>query len=334
MMRLPVVLLSAVIFSGFPGASAKAADTADTSPLVLESKIALGDVEGRIDHMAIDTQRGRLFVAELGNDTVAVVSLADAKVLHVIDHLKEPQGVGYLASADTLYIANGGDGTVGIYSGVDYTLRQRLDLKDDADNIRIDKNADQIFVGYGRGAIAAIDGTTGQKVGHVALQAHPEGFQLETDGARIFVNLPSTRQIAVIDRVAGKQVAQWSLRYQGNFPMALDAQGRRVLVAFRNPPRLAAYAMEDGAALATAEVCGDADDLFFDAKRSRVYVSCGEGVVDVLEAQETGFRRLARIPTEPGARTALFSAEQDRLFVAVRASPVEPAGIWIFRPDF
>jgi hypothetical protein len=92
--------------------------------------------------------------------------------------------------------------------------------------------------------------------------------------------------------------------------------------------------MEDGAALATAEVCGDADDLFFDAKRSRVYVSCGEGVVDVLEAQETGFRRLARIPTEPGARTALFSAEQDRLFVAVRASPVEPAGIWIFRPDF
>jgi hypothetical protein len=232
-----------------------------------------------------------------------------------------------------VYIANGGDGTVGIYNGADYSLRQRLDLRDDADNVRIDKNANQILIGYGGGGIATIDGGTAQQVGNVQLQAHPEGFQLTNDGARIFVNLPSTRQIAVIDRAAGKQVAQWSLRYQGNFPMALDEQGRRVLVAFRNPPRLAAYAMPDGSALATAEVCGDADDVFFDAKRNRVYVSCGEGVVDVLNAQETGFAGLARIPTEPGARTALFSPERDRLFVAVRANPVEPAGIWIFRPN-
>src|SRR5262245_8495752 len=34
------------------------------------SKIPLGDVSGRIDHLAIDLARRRLFVAELGNDTV------------------------------------------------------------------------------------------------------------------------------------------------------------------------------------------------------------------------------------------------------------------------
>jgi hypothetical protein len=128
-------------------------------------------------------------------------------------------------------------------------------------------------------------------------------------------------------------VTQWNLRYQGNFPMALDEQKQRVLVAFRSPPRLVAYAMEDGTPLATAEICGDADDVFVDAKRGRVYVSCGEGMLDILEAGGAEFARLARMPTEPGARTALFSPERDRLFVAVRASAVEPAGIWIFRPD-
>jgi hypothetical protein len=115
--------------------------------------------------------------------------------------------------------------------------------------------------------------------------------------------------------------------------MALDEPNQRVLAAFRNPPRLSAYAMADGAPVATIEICGDADDVFVDAKRSRVYVSCGEGVLDILESRDTGYARLARIPTEPGARTALFSSDRDRLFVAVRASPVEPAGIWIFRPD-
>ncbi len=329
---LAVVTL-AVTFSSVPDVPAMAGEPADAAPLVIEAKIALGTVAGRIDHLALDTNRGRLFVAELGNDTVAVVSLPERKVIHVIDHLKEPQGVGYLGSNDTLYVANAGDGTVGMYAAADYSFRHRLDLKDDADNIRVDTSTNQVFVGYGSGAIAAIDPATGQQVGNVALKGHPESFQLSRDGQRIFVNVPTVRAIAVIDRSAGKQVAQWTLRYQGNFPMALDEPNERVLVAFRNPPRLSAYAMQDGAPLGTLEICGDADDVFVDAKRGRVYVSCGEGMLDILESRDTGFARLARIPTEPGARTALFDPEWDRLFVAVRASPIEPAGIWIFRPD-
>jgi hypothetical protein len=71
--------------------------------------------------------------------------------------------------------------------------------------------------------------------------------------------------------------------------------------------------------------CGDADDVFVDPKRHRVYVSCGEGVVDVFEQQGDDFWRLARIPTVSGARTSLFAPELDRLFVAVRAQWKEPA---------
>jgi hypothetical protein len=80
------------------------------------------------------------------------------------------------------------------------------------------------------------------------------------------------------------------------------------------------------------ETCGDADDVFVDRKRRRVYVSCGEGAVDVLEAGEAGYRRLGRVPTVSGARTSLFVPETDRLFVAVRATSHEPAAIWVFRP--
>jgi hypothetical protein len=328
-----LIVASATIFSSIPKLLAMEAEPTARAPLLLEAKVGLGTVEGRIDHMALDAKRGRLFVAELGNNTVAVVSLSDRRVIHVIDGLKEPQGVGYLASNDTLYVANGGDGTLLMYAGADYALTGRLDLRDDADNIRVDENTNQIFVGYGGGAIALIDAATSRQVGNVSLKGHPESFQLSRDGQRIFVNVPTVRAVAVIDRAASKQVAQWNLRYQGNFPMALDEPNQRILVAFRSPPRLSAYAMSDGAPLATIEICGDADDVFLDANRRRVYVSCGEGMLDILESRDAGFARIARIPTEPGARTALFNPERDRLFVAVRARPAEPAGIWIFRPD-
>src|SRR5476649_443976 len=95
--------------------------SAPTDALTLERKIPLGDVAGRIDHLAFDLARRRLFLAELGNNSVSVVDLAEGKVLHRIFGLKEPQGVGYAPSADILYVANAGDGAVHRYRGADFS---------------------------------------------------------------------------------------------------------------------------------------------------------------------------------------------------------------------
>ena len=84
--------------------------------------------------------------------------------------------------------------------------------------------------------------------------------------------------------------------------------------------------------IASPDICGDADDLFVDAKRHRVYVSCGQGFIDVLDAQGNAYQRVARIPTVSGARTSLFVTELDRLILAVRASSGEPAALWVYRP--
>src|SRR5512132_3747987 len=48
-------------------------------PLLLERRIPLADVSGRIDHMAVDLRRQRLFVAELGNGTIDVIDLTTGK---------------------------------------------------------------------------------------------------------------------------------------------------------------------------------------------------------------------------------------------------------------
>jgi hypothetical protein len=94
--------------SGWPTAHAA------EPPLVLEAKIPLGNVAGRIDHMAVDLARNRLFVAELGNNSVGVVDLAARKLVHRITGLREPQGLAYAEETDTLYVANRGDGSVRI----------------------------------------------------------------------------------------------------------------------------------------------------------------------------------------------------------------------------
>jgi YVTN family beta-propeller protein len=304
----------------------------DQLPLQLEARILLGNVRGRIDHMAVDLKRQRLFVAELGNDSVGVVDLATHTLVQTITGLNEPQGVGYEPSTDTLYVANARDGSVKLFEGVAYKAAGQIELGGDADNVRIDVKAGRVVVGYGSGGLAMVDPSTRSKVQNVLLKAHPESFQIDTDTGRIFVNLPDAHAVAVVDGKSGSTLAAWPMNKGGNFAMAADRDRSRLLVAFRSPPELAAFSMADGKSIAKAETCGDVDDLFVDAKRERVYVSCGSGFVDVFETMGASYRHMARIPTSAGARTSLFVPEMDRLLVAVRAGPDGPAAIWMFKP--
>jgi YVTN family beta-propeller protein len=309
------------------------AQAVEPPPVVLENKIDLGKVSGRIDHMAFDPDRNRLFVAELGNNTVGVVNINERKVVHVITGLSEPQGIGYASASDTIYVANGGDGSVRLYRGADYAQTGRIDLGSDADNIRVDPAGNRVLVGYGSGAIAVINTPGPRKTAEFPLPAHPESFQLDGKTSQIFVNVPNSRAIVVLDGLTGQKAATWPLRSAlGNFPMALDDEARRVVVAFRSPARLGAFSMSNGESVANVELCRDADDLFLDAKRHLTYVSCGQGFLDVFDTREGGYRRLARLPTAAGARTSYFAPSADRLFVAVRSTSTEPASIWVFRP--
>jgi DNA-binding beta-propeller fold protein YncE len=308
------------------------AQQTSNAPLALERKIPLGEVRGRIDHLAIDTKRQRLFIAELGNNSLGVVDLAAGKVLRRIGGLSEPQGVAYVPFADSVFVANAGDGSVHVLRGDDLALIGRIELGEDADNVRVDIQRDRVLVGYGNGALAVIDPATRTKAADIRLKGHPESFQIDETGSKVFVNVPDARDIEVADLASE---ATRSLPTQGagsNFPMAIDREAHRVLVVFRSPPTLMAVSSQDGRVVAKVETCSDADDVFVDPKRRRVYVSCGEGVVDVLEQRDAEYRRLARVPTVSGARTSLFVPELDRLVVAVRARSSEPAAIWVFRP--
>jgi hypothetical protein len=277
-----------------------------------------------MDHLAIDLKRKWLFVAELGSDSLGVVNLVAGKVLRTITGLSEPQGIGYEPITDAVYVANGSDGSVRILRGEDLAAVGRIDLSDDADDVRIDADRKRVLVGYGAGAVAIIDPTIRTKVGDIRLKAHPESFQI--DGDRVFVNVPDARLIEVADLTDGEVVGAWSTQpNHSNFPMAMDREAHRLFVVFRSPARLVVMSAADGGVVGSLDACGDADDVFVDTKRHRVYVTCGAGVVDVFEYRGGSYQRVGQIPTVSGARTSLFVPELDRLFVAVRSSGNGPA---------
>jgi hypothetical protein len=328
----PLIVALSLASAILPAASTHSA-TASAAPLVLETKIPLGRIEGRIDHLALDPRRGRLYVAELGNDTVGIVDLRTRRLVRNAGGFDQPQGIAYEPSTDTVYVANGGDGSVGVFRADDFAAVGRLAVGKDADNVRVDRATGRVYIGYGA-ALAIVDPSARTKVAEFALKGHPEGFQLDPAGDRIFANVPDAREIAVLDLSARRQLASWSTgSLEANYPLALDGGNRSVIVVFRRPARLERFDVQDGRRLNGTGVCADADDVFVDAHRHRVYVICGEGAVESFDSAKQEFTRVGRLETTPGSRTGLFVPELDRLLVAVRAAGRESAAVWILRPE-
>src|ERR1700736_843734 len=216
-------LLSAIAAGVLIWPAASLTYAAELDPLQLEVKIPLDDVAGRIDHMAVDISRQRLYVAELGNDSMGIVDLKSRHLVHRISGLKEPQGVGYVPATDTVYVSNAGDGSVLFFGGSDNVASGRIELGRDADNIRVDSVSNLVFVGYGSGGLAAIDPIRRIKFADIPLPGHPERFQIDRDTNNIYVNIPNASAIAVVDRLARTQTASWAITSaHRNFPMAID----------------------------------------------------------------------------------------------------------------
>ncbi len=308
-------------------------DAAENPPLELVRTIPMPGVEGRIDHMAADIDGQRLFVAALGNNTLEVLDVKQGKRLHTITGLCEPQGVAYLPHAGRIVVANGNDGSCRFFDSHTYQLTVQIDCKEDADNVRYDDQADRIFVGYGKGALAEIDLTMLKRVTDIRLPGHPESFQLEKQGSRVFINVPDARQVAVVDRKQGELVAHWPMEeFQANFPMALDEENHRLLVGCRKPARLVVLNTRSGKVVDSQLCSGDTDDVFYDARRRRIYVSGGEGSLSVFQQTDADhYNLLATVPTAPGARTSLFVSAASRLYVAVPHRGKQQAEIWEYR---
>jgi DNA-binding beta-propeller fold protein YncE len=300
-------------------------------PLAFVRAIELPRVEGRIDHLTIDSAQQRLFVAALGNNSVEVLDLRSATDTRSIPGFHEPQGIGQPLDGNLVAVANGGTGDLVLVGRTDLRVAKTVSLGDDADNVRVDRLTRHFFVGYGSGALAAIT-EDGRRVGDVKLDGHPESFQLQASGTRIFVNVPDARHIAVVDRRAMKVEATWPITTaSANYPMALDEAGHRLFVGCRRPAVVLVINTDTGKVVSSAEIAGDTDDMFYDVKRQRLYVIGGDGFVDVLRRSDRDhLERIARVTTAAGARTGLFVPDSDRLYVAVPHRGRQRAEIRVF----
>jgi DNA-binding beta-propeller fold protein YncE len=337
-MKNLATLCLAVLISASLALSQDQPSIPEKSPLLLVQEIPLPNVGGRIDHFTFDAKRKRVIGAALGNNTVEVVDTFAGRDIHSITGAADPQGVVYVGDLDKLFVANGTDGKLRIYDGDSFKLLKTVDIGEDADNARYDPVEKKVYVAFGGdegGGIAVIDAASGKRLEDAAkLDAHPESFQIATSKSAIYANIATRAKVVVIDRATHK-VTEWPLKTgKANYPMAFDEADHRVFVVTRKPAQLVVLDSDSGAMVGSVPCVSDADDLYYDAGRKRIYVPGGEGFISVIQQIDADhYRPLAKIPTTVGARTGLWYEKRDRFYLAVPASSKQGAALWVYAPE-
>ena len=329
--KAAVALIRRGVYAVLGAVAISVAVCAQPPSLEQVATIALPNVSGRIDHLAYDGAQQRLFVAALGNNTLEVIDTVTGRHLRSLTGFHEPQGVAIVADANAVAIANGDTGTLQLIDARSFATRWTVSIGGDADNVRYDAAAKRIYVAA-VGGLYSVDPDNGRVAGQVPIDGHPESFQLETSGTRVYANLPGllSSQIVAADRTTMAVDARSAPGCGGNYPMALDEKTSRIFVGCRRPAQLAVVDTRSGKPVSSAAIVGDTDDLFYDESRQRLYVIGGDGFVDILQRQGDAFHRAARVPTRAGARTGLWVPALSRLYVAVPARDRQGAELRVF----
>lgn len=301
----------AVVGCGQPAA-------AEPASLELVQTIPLKGAAGRLDHLALDAKGNRLFIANLSNNSLDVVDLKAGKLVKQIADQQKIQGVAYVPEVDRIFVGNGKDGVCNVFDGKNYELVRSIKL-DDADNVRYDPRTSQVYVTHAENALSVIDPKKLDVKATIKLPGAPEAFQLDPSRPRLYVNVPKPSQVVVVDTEKNEVVAKFPLTLaEANYPLAFDAKSGRLFVGCRKKPTVMVLDVKTGKVVANVEIPGDIDDLFYDAKRERLYASCGAGFLAVLQRKEADrYEVVERIATGKLARTCLFDPESGRLYVPV-----------------
>jgi DNA-binding beta-propeller fold protein YncE len=311
--RWPILACWAAVLLAAP-----AAPGAEPTTLKLLQTIPLKGAAGRLDHMAIDSKGGRLFVANLSNNSLDVVDLKAGRLVKQVPGQTKIQGIAYAPDLDRIFVGNGIAGTCSVFDGKDYSLLKSLPFPD-ADNVRYNPRTHLVYVEHAERTLTALDARTYEKKAEVKLPGRPQAFLLEPGRSRLYLNALGPSVVVVIDTDRNEVLRRWPLKLADRgYPIALDAANRRLFVAAREKPVIVVLNADSGEAITAVPIPADVDDLFYDGKRKRLYASCGEGVLAVVRQRDADhYKLLEKIPTVKLARTCFFDPEGDRLYLGL-----------------
>ncbi|WLT31589.1 YncE family protein [Geothrix sp. PMB-07] len=282
---------------------------------------------GGWDYIAVNPENHHLYVSHATQ--MHVVDPSTHTVVTTIANTPGIHGTAFAPELSRAFLTCGGDNTVLVVDTKSFKRVATLKATGKKPDAALyEPTTKRVFImNNGGDNITAFDAATLKTVGSIALGGAPEFAQADGQG-RVFVNLEDKNAVAVIDAATLKVVAEWPLAPHATpTGMAIDVEHQRLFVGCRSK-QLVVLDAASGKLLAALPIGAGVDACAFDPGTQRVFASCKDGTVAVIEAAVPDTYRVAGIlKTEPGSKTMALDPSNHRIFVpaaGAKGTPGDP----------
>jgi DNA-binding beta-propeller fold protein YncE len=282
--------------------------------------------EGGWDYLKADPDSRRLFISRAAH--VIVLDMDSGKV---VGNIPDTPGVHGIALANDLgrgFTSNGREGSVTIFDLK--TLAPITKVKavgENPDAILFDPATKRVFTFNGRSHDStAIDATSGNIIGKVALDGKPE-FAVSTGAGEIFVNIEDKSELVRIDPKTLKVLNTWPLApCKEPSGLAIDLKNRRLFAGCDNK-MMAVVNADTGKVITTLPIGEGVDANGFDPDSDLAFASCGQDAVLTVAKEESPdkFEVVQSVATERGARTMTIDPKTHQIFLVTAKFGPAPA---------
>ena len=301
-MNYPNFLVTAAAI--FVAAGNAFADVSDY--LVATRTISLKGVPGKLDHLAVDTKGERLFVCNKPNNTLDIVDLKTGSLVKQIPDQGKVSGVTYAEDLDMIYVGNGA-GVCNAFNGKNYSLVFSTKAAG-ADNVHYHSGNKMVYVGHDE-VLSELDAKTGEIKFAFALPGSVHGFKIDKKAGKIYAVLTKASLIAVLDIATHKVTDRFPLTLSdAGSPVAQDADNGLLFVGCpKMKPMVVVFDTKTGREIDSVVIPAGIDDLHFDSKRHRLYASCSDSALVVIEKVVDKYEVVAKLETPKDSRTCVWS---------------------------
>ncbi|HTD12473.1 MAG TPA: hypothetical protein VK676_10430 [Steroidobacteraceae bacterium] len=352
-----MTILTAVCCLVLLATSAGQASAGETQALRLVGAIPLPGVKGRLDHMGVDLEKKRLFVAAVADNTLEVVDLSGRRVLSTLAGFKDTQDALFLGGDFNKLYVSSLDGHVRVFQGESFRLVQEFKVESDPNRLFYDPVTDLIYFGYGgqnagfdaygrvgilqpkRGA--GYDQLVADMIAPTPRPGHLADIAMEDNGILLICDSRADL-IYEFDTRKRELIKSWPASGDGAADMALDRTHHRLFVGTRSPPEMTVYDSLSGKTIQSLPAPQTMDGVYYDAALRRVYMTGGRwygtpdaspGWIYVYQEKDPDhYEIISQIKTRPGSGTSLLVPQFNSFYVASQAIGNQEAAVLIFEP--
>ena len=285
-------------------------------PLRTLRDVPLSGGATRFDYQSFDPNTGRLYIAHLGDGTMAVFDTNKETLVGDVKDLPRVHGILAVPELHRVYASATGSNELAVIDDSTLQIIARAPAGDYPDGVAYASKVNKIYVSDLHGKTdTVIDAKTNQRVTTIALGGGAGNTQYDSVSEHIFVTVHGLNELAEIDPNKDQVIGHYPLPgCSGSHGLLIDSEHRLAFVACEENAKLAVFDLEAKKMTAIHSVGADPDVLAFDQGLARLYVSAESGIISIFDEHGRNLEKVGEGFFAPNAHSVAVDSRTHRVY--------------------